>query len=305
MMRLRHEQVLKDVEADTGHGGKAERELHVARGKDGAASPRPGPDLEEAFAHDGENSRQEISQRSKYTGATPSPSRAGRDQEVLAWLRRIIVSLGIGGASYAIMLAIMVLSVVYDQQFEPVITFAFDTGRWITDVLDSWVSGSRWAQVAVNHLRERVNMTHVVLSIPAIILATIFVGIPLNKFLGGTRSALQRVAMAVVSVPTTVILAVALFTFNALVPDTYAALLRFADWIWQGSLNALSASGDTIPGARKLTNIARQGFSGHHYVIMALCSTLAAFLVNMLFALATKPRSENHEASRPVRTENH
>jgi hypothetical protein len=147
---------------------------------------------------------------------------------VLAWLRRIIVSLGIGGASYAIMLAIMVLSVVYDQQFEPVITFAFDTGRWITDVLDSWVSGSRWGQVAVNHLRERVNMTHVVLSIPAIILATIFVGIPLNKFLGGARSALQRVAMAVVSVPTTVILAVALFTFNALVPDTYAALLRFA-----------------------------------------------------------------------------
>jgi hypothetical protein len=224
---------------------------------------------------------------------------------VLAWLRRIIVSLGIGGASYAIMLAIMVLSVVYDQQFEPVITFAFDTGRWITDVLDSWVSGSRWGQVAVNHLRERVNMTHVVLSIPAIILATIFVGIPLNKFLGGTRSALQRVAMAVVSVPTTVILAVALFTFNALVPDTYAALLRFADWIWQGSLNALSASGDTIPGARKLTNVARQGFSGHHYVIMALCSTLAAFLVNTLFALATKPRSEKHEASRPVRTENH
>jgi hypothetical protein len=26
--------------------------------------------------------------------------------------------------------------------------------------------------------------------------------------------------------------------------------LRFADWIWQESLNALSASGDTIPGAR-------------------------------------------------------
>jgi hypothetical protein len=40
---------------------------------------------------------------------------------VLAWLRRIIVSLGIGGASYAIMLAIMVLSVVYDLQLEPVI----------------------------------------------------------------------------------------------------------------------------------------------------------------------------------------
>ena len=45
---------------------------------------------------------------------------------------------------------------------------------------------------------------------------------------------------------------------------------------------------DTIPGARKLTNAARQGFSGHHYVIMALCSMVASFLVNALFALVTR-----------------
>jgi len=167
-----------------------------------------------------------------------------------------------------------------------------------------WVAGSPWGQIAVNHLRERVNMTHVVLSIPAIIIAAICVGIPLNKFLGGTRSALQRIAIAVVSVPTTVILAVALFTFNALLPDTYAALLRFADWIWQGSLNALSASGDTIPGARKLTNVARQGFSRHHYVIMALCSTLAAFLVNALsFAIAIKSRGEKPPHQNEVRAD--
>jgi hypothetical protein len=92
------------------------------------------------------------------------------------------------------------------------------------------------------------------------------------------------------SVPYTVVLAVALFSFNAFVPDAYAALLRFADWVWQASLNALSGSGDTIPGARKLTNAARQGFSGHHYVIMALCSMIASFLVNALFALASRPR---------------
>ena len=55
----------------------------------------------------------------------------------------------------------------------------------------------------------------------------------------------------------------------------------------------MGAYGDAIPGARKLTNVARQGFSGHHYVIMALCSALAAFLVNALFALATKPRILN------------
>jgi hypothetical protein len=204
---------------------------------------------------------------------------------MLAWMRRIIVSLGIGGASYVLMLIFMVLSVVYDKQLEPVITFAFETGRRIVDLLDSWVAGNYWGQVAVNHLRERVNMTHVLLSIPAIIIAVIFVGIPLNRILGGTRSALQRIAMAIIAIPATVVLAVALFTFNALVPETYAALLRFADWIWQASLNALNNWGDSIPGTRKLTNLAREGFSGHHYVIMALCSSLAAFLVNGLFAL--------------------
>ena len=206
---------------------------------------------------------------------------------MLAWVRRLIVSVGIGGASFAIMLGIMILSILYDRELEPFITFAFNAGRNLIAALDAMVAGSHWGQVAVNHLRERVNMTHVVLSLPAIIIAAIVVGIPFNWLLGGTRSALQRIAIALISVPATVLLAVALFTFNALVPDSYAALLRFADWAWQASLNALSAAGDTIPGARKLANAARQGFSGHHYVIMALCSMVASFLVNALFAFAT------------------
>ena len=206
-----------------------------------------------------------------------------------AWLRRFVVSIGIGGASYAIMLGIMVLSVVYDRELEPVVTFAFDTGRSIIGAIDSLVSGSHWGQVAANHLRERVNMTHVVLSIPAIIIAAIVIGIPFNYVLGGTRTAFQRIAIALISVPATVVLGVGLFTFNALVPDAYAVLLRFADLVWQASLNALSAFGDTIPGARKLTNAARQGLSGHHYVIMALCSMVASFLVNALFAFASRP----------------
>jgi hypothetical protein len=208
----------------------------------------------------------------------------------LAWLRRLVVSFGIGTTSYIIMLAIMVLSVVYDKELEPVVRFAFDTGRGIVDGFDKLVSGSHWGQVAVNHLRERVNMTHVVLSLPAIIIATLLVGIPLNKVLGGTRTAVQRMAIALVSIPSTVVLAVILFSFNALFPDAYASLLRFADWVWQASLNALSASGDAVPGARKLVNAARQGFSGHHYVIMALCSMVASFVVNALFVLLTRPK---------------
>ena len=215
---------------------------------------------------------------------------------LLAWLRRLVVSMGIGVTSYVIMLAIMLLSIVYDRQAEPVITLAFNTGRGIVTGVDTLVSGSHWGQVAVNHLRERVNMTHVVLSIPAIVIATIVVGIPFNWALGGTRSAVQRIAIALASVPATVVLAVALFSFNAVVPDLYAALLRFADWVWQMSLDGLSASGDTIPGARKLTNAARQGFSGHHYVIMALCSMVASFLVNAMFALAF---DRKHEESLP------
>ena len=219
---------------------------------------------------------------------------------MLAWLRRIIVSVGIGGFSYALMLGFMVLSVIYDKEFEPVINSAFDTGRLITNWLDSLVAGTYWGQIAVNHLRERVNMTHVVLSVPAIIIAAIVVGIPLNWLLGGTRTAIQRITIAVVSVPATIVLAIVLFTFNAFVPETYAGLLRFADAIWQASLNALSSWGDAIPGATKLTNIARQGFSGHHYVIMALCSIVASFLVNAAFALATKSRDTLSPAQKSV-----
>jgi hypothetical protein len=206
--------------------------------------------------------------------------------ELLGWLRRIVVSLGIGGFSYAMMLGIMVLSVVYDREAEPVIRYAFDVGRGIIQSLDTLVSGSHWGQVAVNHLRERVNMTHVVLSIPAIVVATFIIGIPLNRLLGGTRSGLQRLAIALTTIPSTLVLAVALFSFNAIVPEAYGGLLRFADGVWRWSLDALAASG--LPLALKLTNAARQGFSGHHYVIMALCSMVASFVVNSIFVLAAR-----------------
>jgi hypothetical protein len=211
---------------------------------------------------------------------------------VSAWLRRLIVSLGVGTFSYLFMLAIMVLSVLFDKELEPVITTAFNIGHGLIAFIESLVSGSHWGQVAANHLRERVNMTHVVLSLPAIILATFIVGIPLNALLGGTRTVFQRILIALFSVPTTVLLAVALFTFNVFLPDAYGSLLRFADWIWQASLNALSASGDTVPGVRKLTNAARQGFSGHHFVIMAICSMIASFLINAIFVATTEGRKD-------------
>jgi len=109
---------------------------------------------------------------------------------MLAWVRRLIVSVGIGGASFAIMLGIMILSILYDRELEPVITLAFNAGRDLIAALDAMVAGSRWGQVAVNHLRERVNMTPVALSLPSIVIAAIVVGSPGNRLLGGTRSAL-------------------------------------------------------------------------------------------------------------------
>ena len=51
-------------------------------------------------------------------------------------------------------------------------------------------------------------------------------------------------------------------------------------------------------------NIARQGFSGHHYVIMALCSVVASFLVNAAFAFATEPRETLNPAQLAVACKN-
>ena len=79
---------------------------------------------------------------------------------LLAWLRRLAVSLGVGATSYAIMLGIMLASVLFDREAEPVITLVSNAGRSIVSGFDQVVSGSHWGQVAVNHLRERVNMTH-------------------------------------------------------------------------------------------------------------------------------------------------
>ena len=56
---------------------------------------------------------------------------------MLAWLRRIIISFGVGGTSYVLMLGFMVASVVYDRELEPVVTFAFETGRQIIELLEA------------------------------------------------------------------------------------------------------------------------------------------------------------------------
>ena len=63
---------------------------------------------------------------------------------MLAWVRRVIVSVGIGGASFAIMLGIMILSILYDRELEPVITLAFNAGRDLIAALDAMVAGSPW-----------------------------------------------------------------------------------------------------------------------------------------------------------------
>ena len=190
------------------------------------------------------------------------------------------------------MLGIMVVSVLFDQQTAPFIKLASDAGRDIVSGFDSMVSGSHWGQVAVNHLRERVNMTHVVLSIPAVLIASLMVGVPLNKWLGGPAPALQRIIIALTSVPATVVLAVVLFSFNATFPGRLCGPAEVRGLGVAGILERTQRLGRHDTGARKLTNVARQGFPGHHYVIMALCSMVASFLVNAVFALAVDTRRD-------------
>jgi hypothetical protein len=211
---------------------------------------------------------------------------------MLAWLRRLAVSVVIGGFSYAFMIGIMIASIVYPTEMAPWIESATEFGRAILRWLDEVVVDWYWGQIAVNFMRERVNMTHVVLSIPAILAASVLFGAPLNWVLGGTRTAAQRIWMAVLNVPTSVMIAILLFSINAMNPTAYAVFLRFVERIWHDSLEII-ASQEWIPGGQALVNAARQGLSGHHYVIMALCSIVAAFLINMLFAalFGRKPKT--------------
>jgi hypothetical protein len=65
-------------------------------------------------------------------------------------------------------------------------------------------------------------------------------------------------------------------------PHSCALPIGFGNFV-----ECVELTSDSIPGATKLANIARHGFSGHHYAIMALCIVVASFLVNALFA--TKP----------------
>ena len=117
-------------------------------------------------------------------------------------------------------------------------------------------------------------MTHVVLSLPAIVIATIVVGIPLK--LDAWRHA-QCVSTH----------------RDCRGQRTYRPLARCTALHFQRTragdvccAPALLQTGSW----QTVANIARQGFSGHHFVIMALCSMVAAFLVNTFFAWATRSR---------------
>jgi hypothetical protein len=63
-----------------------------------------------------------------------------------AWLRRFVVSIGIGGASYAIMLGIMVLSIIYDREPRTRRHLRLRYRAQHHRAIDSLVSGSHWAR---------------------------------------------------------------------------------------------------------------------------------------------------------------
>src|SRR5215475_14482341 len=61
-----------------------------------------------------------------------------------AWLRRLVASVGVGATSYAIMIGIMLVSVLYDKETEPLITWVSHAGRSIVSGFDQAASGSHW-----------------------------------------------------------------------------------------------------------------------------------------------------------------
>ena len=110
----------------------------------------------------------------------------------LAWLRRLPCLSALACTSYAIMLGIMVLSIVYDKELEPVITLAFDTGRSVLTGFDTLVSGSHWGQVACQPPpRAREHDSRRALDPGHIVIASLVVGIPLRP---GPRQLTQRIA---------------------------------------------------------------------------------------------------------------
>lgn len=208
----------------------------------------------------------------------------------LGLFRRLTVSAVIGVTSYLFVLAFLLVVAIYPSQMEPYVIAAKQLGDGIFATASSYARGNYYGQLAVNSIRQHVNMTHVVISIPAILLASIVVGIPLNYILGSARSAFQRIMMALLSVPASVLFVGALILVDLWSPGFYNEVLTVASHTWDKTLEGLRALGNIFPIFKSFSNVATIGTNGHHYVIMAVCSALAALFVNMLFALFSKSR---------------
>lgn len=207
----------------------------------------------------------------------------------LGLFRRITVSATVGAVSYGLVLAFLVLVALYPKELEPLVTGIKGLSDRIIAGLKEAAGTGYYGQLLVNGIRTHTNMAHVLVSIPAILIASVLVGMPLNAVLGSTRSNLQRLMIAICSVPASLVLVSCLVFVDLWSPGAYAAILDAATHTWDATLHGLRALGDTYPVFKSVSGVATIGANGHHYVIIAVCSSLAALVVNMLFALVKKP----------------
>lgn len=219
---------------------------------------------------------------------------------ILLLLRRAVTSLVTGVVSLLIMVGLLVASMLFAHSVGPNIDIVSDWSNNIYDWLDSQVAGTYWPQLFVNHLHERVNMAHVLLSIPAMIISALIVGVPLNWLMGGIRSIRQRLAIALVTVPTSVVLGFVLFATNALSPSGYASILWAAGRVWRGFISFLHLF-DSFSVIRSVLSILEMGVGGHSLVMLAFCYVVAAFGINVL-AGAIAPNPEELPTRRPRRS---
>lgn len=215
---------------------------------------------------------------------------------IFSLLRPVATSLVMGSIHLFIMIGLLVASVLFTYSVGPNIDIVNGWSNDIYDWIDDRVAGTYWPQLFVNHLHDRVNMVYVLLSIPAMIISALVVWVPLNWFMGGIRSIRQRLAIALVTVPTSVVISFVLFATNALSPPGYAFIRWAASRVWRGFITLLHLF-DGFSVIRTILSILEMGVGGHSIVMLAFCYIVAAFGINMI-ASAIAPNPEALRAQR-------
>lgn len=181
-------------------------------------------------------------------------------------------------------------SVVWDEQFGPILRDLNEFNNAIKMGIDENTEGSYALEVFGNTIRSHINFAHVVISMVAIFISSLTIGMYANWAMGGTRTWFQRIEIAFYSVPISVVIATVMFAFSVWDPSTYRVMLSWAEWAWRGILYFLESMRETIPWMGKLLSLLYAQQGGHSFMFMAAASMLAMFIVNSIIAMRAHRR---------------